>query len=111
MVRKGLKHILETELSSPLFAEADDGEQAMELLQSADWDLLILDMDLPVLRGIEVLKKIKSNSIFVPVLVFSFHDLEPFKRRALTLGASDYLTKDASEKDILQAVKSILYNK
>jgi two-component system, NarL family, invasion response regulator UvrY len=76
-------------------------------LKENDWDILILDIDLPGRSGLEILKQLKNEKYKVPVLMFSFHGEEQIALRALKMGAAGYLSKDAADMELVKAINKI----
>jgi two-component system, NarL family, invasion response regulator UvrY len=110
IVRKGLKHILTDEYSSVEFGEAENGRDALFKAKEKNWDVFILDINMPGISGLDVLKHMKEEGIKIPVLVLSMHPEEQVAIQALKLGACGYLTKDAIDSELINAVDKV-YNK
>src|SRR5688572_4193120 len=110
ILRKGLKHILTDEYGAVEFGEAETGTEALEKLKTKKWDIFILDINMASMGGIEVLKKMKEQGITVPVLVLSMHPEEQVAVHVLKLGAYGYLTKEAADAELINAVNKILSN-
>ena len=110
-IRKGVKQICMNEFSSLTFGEAVNYTEVFQKLKEQDWNILILDVDLPGRNGLDILKQIKSEKIKVPVLMFSFHSEEQIAFRAFKLGASGYLSKDAADLELIKAIRQILQGK
>jgi len=87
---------------------AEDGAAALELLESAPWDLVILDVMLPKVNGYEVLRTLRSLDVAVPVLMLSARSAEWDKVTGLDLGAEDYVTKPFSVPELLARVRAAL---
>ena len=83
---------------------AADGHQALQMLQANDFDLLLLDLGLPKLDGLEVLQALRSQGKQYPVIVVTARSDDRDKEKALMAGASDYITKPFSFKDLLARV-------
>jgi len=107
IVRDGLKQILLQLAGSPSISEAGDGNEALNLLKESNYDILLLDISLPDRNGLEVLQKVKEKWPSTNVLMLSMHSQETFAVRALTIGASGYLTKDTAMEELLVAVKKV----
>ena len=92
---KNLRKVLVSELSAEGYdvVEADDGKKAVEVLQKDDYDVVLLDMNMPVLGGIEVLKKMKALEIPTEVIILTGNVTLTTAVEAMKLGAYDYLTK------------------
>lgn len=88
--------------------EAYDGLEAVSKGESNDYDLIVLDLMLPGLEGIEVCKHLRNNKIDTPILMLTAKDEEFDKVLGLELGADDYLTKPFSPKEVIARIKAIL---
>lgn len=108
VVRKGIKQILEAETDLKVEREADSGRKAIEMIQKGEWDLLVLDVSLPDLSGLEVLKEAKRISSKLPALVLSMHPEEELAIRSLRAGAQGYLAKETAPEELIKAVRKIL---
>lgn len=107
-IRKGAKMILSDEFSEVEFGEASSAAEALKKVHEKKWDVLILDMDMPGRSGLDVLRQLKSENIKFPVLMFSMHPEEQVAIRAIRAGASGYLAKDSAEKELANAVHTVL---
>lgn len=107
-IRIGIQHLLKLEFSDAEFGEATNGREIFQLLDSAPWDLLILDINLPGRNGFEILKQLREEKRGTPVLVFSMHREELVAIRALKAGASGYMSKDAADIELPRAVHQLL---
>jgi two-component system invasion response regulator UvrY len=110
-IRIGVKHICISEFPSITIGEATNYAEVFQKLKEWDWDILILDIDLPGRNGLEILQQIKSDKIKVPVLMFSFHGEEQLAFRAMKLGAAGYLSKDAADLELVKAINQISLGK
>jgi DNA-binding NarL/FixJ family response regulator len=107
-IRVGVKHICTAEFQSLHFGEAVSYAEVFQKLKETDWDILILDIDMPGRNGLDILQQIKTEKIKVPVLMFSFHMEDQIALRALKLGAAGYLSKDAADKELIKAINQII---
>jgi len=107
-IRVGVKHICTAEFQSLYFGEAVNYAEVFKKLKETDWDILILDIDLPGRNGLDILQQIKAEKLKVPVLMFSFHMEDQIALRALKLGAAGYLSKDAADKELIKAINQII---
>ncbi len=107
VVRKGLKEILTHEPDIKVF-EAGDAAQASKLIKRDEWDLVVLDLDMPNKSGLEFLEEIGKSARPIPVLVLSIYPEEQFAVRTLRAGAAGYLSKDAAPEDLVAAIRKIL---
>ncbi|HTE00728.1 MAG TPA: response regulator transcription factor [Mucilaginibacter sp.] len=110
-IRIGVKQICASEFPFVQFGEAVNHAEVFQRLKESDWDILILDIDLPGRSGLDILKQIKAEKIKVPVLMFSFHSEEQIALRALKIGASGYLSKEAADMELVKAINKILEGK
>lgn len=108
IIRKGLKQILLEEFSFAHIEEAADGNALVQKAVSGSWDIVISDIAMPGMSGMEALKVIKEQCPRLPVLLLSIHSEELYTQRTLKAGASGYLCKDAATRELVNAVKRIL---
>jgi two-component system, NarL family, invasion response regulator UvrY len=106
-IRTGVKQICASEFPAIQFGEATNYAEVFQKLKETEWDLLILDIDLPGRNGLDILKDIRTDKIKIPVLMFSFHSEEQIAFRALKTGASGYLSKDAADTELVKAINQI----
>lgn len=108
IVRFGVKQFLADTEDLEISGEAECGMEALALVNTENWDLVLLDMSLPDLNGLEVLKRIKRQHPSLPVLMFSMFSEEEFAISALDAGASGYLNKDSPPHQILTAIRTVI---
>ena len=108
VVRFGLRQFLDDTDDLEIAAEAASGAEALALVHKEVWDLVLLDMALPDLNGLEVLKRIKRARPEMPVLIFSMFSEDEFAIPALDAGASGYLNKDSPPHQILTAIHTVV---
>jgi len=104
LFREGLRMLLAQDRGIMVVGEATDGLQALSLTESLQPDILLLDVRMPELDGLEALPKIRANCPMTKVLVLSGFPEDEFIARALELGAKGYLLKTLSHKDLLKAI-------
>ncbi len=107
IVRRGMKSLLETEPGVEVVGEASDGREAVKLCDSLRPDIAILDVSMPLLNGIEATNQAVKNWPDLKVIILSMYADESYVVRALSAGARAYLLKDATEDDLLPAVRAV----
>jgi DNA-binding NarL/FixJ family response regulator len=107
IVRDGLKRILAATPDIEVSAEAASGDEALALTRANDYDLALLDMSMPGLSGIELVKRLKSEKPKMKLLVLSMHGEQQYAARALKAGASGYLTKDSASQQLVGAIHKV----
>ena len=108
VVRQGLKQILMEAIPDAVFGDAASGSEALGLVRSAPWDIVVLDISLPDRSGLDVLKELRQSEPGLPVLVLSMHPEEQFAVRVLRAGAAGYLTKRSAPQELVAAVRKVL---
>ena len=111
MLRAGVKHILEQNEHLTVIAEASSGEQAYELYSKLMPDLLIMDMSMPGMGGLEAIRRIKTRDHNAKVIIFSMHEEALYAIQALSSGAIGYVLKSAELGDLVQAIKQAMLGK
>jgi len=111
IVRRGLKDILREADEPASVDEAGSGQEALEKAQAADWDVIVLDITMPDMSGLEVLRRIRSLKPQQRIIMLSMHMSEPYVYSSLKAGASGYLSKESAPEELLTALHSILQGK
>ncbi len=111
IVRRGLRSLIETEPGLTVVAEAADGLEALRLCTEQQPDIVILDVAMPKLNGIEVAARAQKLEHPPKVIILSMHADESYILRALAAGARAYLLKDATDEDLLPAIRAIAAGK
>lgn len=106
-VRDGIKSLLENEVNIEVVGEATDGVEAMKIVEITKPDLLILDIRMPNLTGIEVVEKLRSQNNFVKIVMLSMHESEEYVLKSIRAGADGYLLKGSSKEEFLKAVHTV----
>jgi two-component system response regulator NreC len=107
VVRQGLRRILESDEEIEIIGEAGDGRSAVDLVQRMRPHVVVMDVALPELNGIEATRQIMKRIEGVRVLVLSMHGDDVYVRQALKAGARGYLLKDSEDLDLIKAVKAV----
>ncbi|MBU0908157.1 MAG: response regulator transcription factor, partial [Proteobacteria bacterium] len=110
MFRQGIKNILETVEDLEVVGEASDGLMLLDLLRQGTPDLVILDISMPHLRGLEATREIKMISADVKVLILTMHKDKDYVYSALSAGAEGYLLKEDADTELFAAIEKIRDN-
>jgi DNA-binding NarL/FixJ family response regulator len=111
MIRTGLMKFIETFLPQTKFDEANDGDSAFEKIKQNDYDLVIMDVNMPNTDSLGLLSNVIALKPKSRVLMFSMNAEELFAKRYLKVGAMGYLKKDETDSEIRKAVTNVLNNK
>jgi len=107
-VRHGLREILEDAISDAHCYEACDGNEVLELLANAEFDFMLLDLNMPGPGGMDVLRSVKRDYPELPVVMVSVQPEEQYAKRCLEAGAAAYIRKDRAPEELAQTAKAIL---
>ena len=107
IVRDGLKRILDACGDLQVAGEAANGDEALALARANDYDLALLDMSMPGLSGIDLVKRLKVEKPKMKLLVLSMHGEPQYAARALKAGAAGYLTKDSAAEKLVGAIRKV----
>lgn len=108
MIREGLKQLLELEGEFKVIAEAADGVECMNKLEEIIPDVLLLDINMPKMNGLEVLQKIKEKEIKVKILVLTIHSEVEYLLKAVDIGVNGYLLKDSESVELKKAIHTVV---
>ena len=106
-VRDGIKSLLENEANIEVVGEATDGLEALKMVETTHPDLLILDIRMPNLTGIEVVEKLRSQNNLVKIVMLSMHESEEYVLKSIKAGADGYLLKGSSKEEFLKALHTV----
>ena len=106
-VRDGIKSLLENEVNIEVVGEATDGIEALKVVETTRPDLLILDIRMPNMTGIEVVEKLRSQNYPVKIVMLSMHESEEYVLKSIKTGADGYLLKGSSKEEFLKAVHTV----
>jgi DNA-binding NarL/FixJ family response regulator len=107
IVREGYKKILMSQPDMDVTGEAGNGQEVLDLIQKKDFDLILLDISMPGRSGLEILKELKSQKPHLPVMILSIYPEEQYAVRAFRDGASGYLTKASTPKELISAIRKV----
>jgi len=107
IVRDGLKRILTSHGDMEVAAEAASGDEALALVKANDYDIAMIDMSMPGLAGLDLIKRLKIEKPKLKILVLSMHGEQQYAARALKAGASGYLNKDSAAEQLVGVVRKI----
>ena len=108
IVRAGLRTLITSETDLKLISEATGGLEAIEKVHQFFPDILVLDISMPDIDGIEVIRTLQQEANRCAILVLTVHEDEALLREALRLGASGYILKHAAELELIAAIRSVL---
>ena len=107
VVRKGLRFLLERQAGMEIVGEAGDGREAVRMVEAADPDIVIMDIAMPLLNGIEATAQMVKRNPKIRVIILSMHSDEDYLLSALNAGAKGYLLKDSAEVDLVRAIQVV----
>jgi len=110
LVRTGIKRLLEDHPNINIVGEATSGEQALELITENDPDVVLMDINMPGIGGLEATRKLLQRKPKLKIIVVTMHEDDMFAQRLLKAGAMGYLTKGAKVDEILLAVEAVMAN-
>jgi two-component system invasion response regulator UvrY len=107
IVRDGLKRILASASDMEIAAEAANGDEALARVKADDFDVALVDMSMPGLAGMDLIKRLKIEKPKLRILVLSMHGEHQYAARALKAGAAGYLNKDSASEALLGAIRKV----
>lgn len=108
VVRDGIRTVLKSSPEFKIVAEAEDGEEAVELARQHKPDVVIMDISMPKLNGVEATAILKKQNPDIKVVILTVHEEEEYVYQILRAGASGYILKSAGKKEIFEAIKSAM---
>jgi two-component system response regulator NreC len=107
ILRDGIRSLLDKEIDMEVVGEADDGRSAVKMACQMEVDVVIMDIAMPLLNGLEATRQIKQNCPQVKVLILTMHENEEYIRHVLATGAMGYILKDAAARELLGAIRAV----
>jgi two-component system, NarL family, response regulator NreC len=111
ILREGLKALLSSEPNLEVVGEAEDGLTAIRQVAALEPDLLLLDLSMPKMNGIEAIRQVKQQSPGTRILVLTVHKTEEYVQASLAAGAEGYIIKDATRAELLLAITNVIAGK
>lgn len=108
VVREGLKLIFETEDNYEVVGEAENGEKALVLIDELKPDVVLMDLSMPKMTGIEAIKALNEKGSSVPIIILTTYDDGNLIKEGLSLGAKGYLLKDTTRENLIRTVESAI---
>ena len=107
IVRQGLRRMIETDKNLSIVAEAGDGQTALELIETHQPDVAVLDIDMPQMDGFAVVRELQKKRMAVEVVFLTMHSEEEIFQAAMDLGDRGYVLKDSATTDIVASIKAV----
>lgn len=108
IVRAGLKTVLAEHEGSAVIGEAGSGAETIKMVREAHWDLVLLDISMPDMNGVDTLQQIKRAKPELPVLIISMHPEDQYAVNLLRAGASGYVSKQSASEQLINAIRMVL---
>lgn len=107
VLRSGLKLMLNAQTDMEVVGEAGEGQETLDLIDHLQPDVLLLDLSMPGMDGMQVLETVQARHPRLKILVLTMHDDEEYVKRVLSLGASGYILKRAADVELLAAIRTV----
>jgi len=108
VLRAGLRLLLDAQNDMNVIGEASDGSEALRLCETLNPDLLILDISMPGLGGLDALPLLRKHALSTRILILTMHDDESYLKGALRSGAAGYVLKKAADSELLSAIRTVI---
>ncbi|TRZ39750.1 DNA-binding response regulator [Niallia circulans] len=106
VVREGLKLILETNDKYQVMGEAENGIQALDILKVKKPDVILMDLNMPVLNGLDTITKLNELKVNIPIIILTTYNEDEWMIKGLELGAKGYLLKDTSRENLFRSIET-----
>lgn len=107
ILREGIRSLIESEPDMSVIGEANDGHTAVKLASQLKPDIILMDLAMPLLNGLEATRQIKKQNPQAKILILTMHENEEYIRQVLVAGAMGYILKDAAARELLGAIRSV----
>lgn len=107
LVRDGIRSLLESEADLKVIGEASNGQEAIELVEKVQPDLLIIDIRMPIMNGIDAVEALTKSNTQVKSIILSMHDSEEYILKSISAGANGYLLKDTDKTEFIKAIHTV----
>ena len=107
MVREGLRQLLEFEGDINVIAEAGDGEEGYRVIKNDKPDVVLLDINMPVMNGLELLRKIRMENDKTKILILTIHNEVEYLSKAVEIGVDGYVLKDSESSELKKAIQAV----
>lgn len=107
LVREGIKQLLELDGDIKVKGEAGNGEEGIDLIQMTNPDVVLLDINMPIMNGLQMLQKLKEQNINVKVLILTIHNEIEYLAKAVEIGISGYVLKDSDSEILKKAIFTV----
>lgn len=107
ILRDGIRSLIEDEPDMEVVGEAEDGITVVKLADSLRPDVILMDLAMPLLNGLEATRQIRKNNTHAKILILTMHENEEYIRQVLAAGAMGYILKDAAARELLGAIRAV----
>lgn len=108
LILDGLRSIINNESDLEVVAEANDGAQAVQLCSTLNPDLILMDIDMPVMNGLEATTLIKKNNAGRKIIILTMHDEPALIKRIMDIGADGYMLKNGDQQELVKGIRTVL---
>lgn len=108
VVREGLKLILETNDDFKVIGEAENGEIALRMINKNIPDLILMDLNMPIMSGLDTIKALKEKQLTIPIIILTTYNEDELMLKGMELGAKGYLLKDTSREELFRTIHSAI---